>query len=481
MWLRWIVACDGEPTRTGGGDVLPTDPPADTAPVPDPECADLPWTGSTVTGSTVDQGDDRAASCGGAGGAEVVYLFTAPTDGVYVFDTVGSSVDLLLAAFETCDGPELGCDDDGAGGLDAMLRLPLSAGQTALVQVEAYEDGGDYVVNVSPADPTEVDCANGLDDDLDRWPDCLDDDCAAAPTCAPLCPDGELSAAPAVFEGSTLGRTDEHGGYCTDFGPNSDYTVAFTAPAHARYLFEATGVGFGAVLSVRFGSCDAYESWCVRPGDASWFDLTAGETLYVDVTGQFGAAGPFTLAVDPYPLVEADCTDGEDEDLDYWWDCGDPDCDLDPACFEDCANGSDDDGDGRVDCADGGCAADPTCAVPCPEGALTGPLPVAVSSSTYGSTPNESGTCAPTAAASDQTWSFVAPADATYTFEVDADFDSVLLLLAGCGGAELACDDDSGPDNGSALSVALAQGEEVLVVVDGYDTESGGYTLTVTN
>ncbi|MCA9563418.1 MAG: hypothetical protein KC561_08010, partial [Myxococcales bacterium] len=57
------------------------------------------------------------------------------------------------------------------------------------------------------------------------------------------------------------------------------------------------------------------------------------------------------------PTAEV-CTGGQDEDLDGFVDCEDPDCHWESGCSrfrEQCSNGLDDDGDWRVDCADPDC------------------------------------------------------------------------------------------------------------------------------
>ncbi|MEW6585030.1 MAG: hypothetical protein AB1442_05390 [Nitrospirota bacterium] len=64
--------------------------------------------------------------------------------------------------------------------------------------------------------------------------------------------------------------------------------------------------------------------------------------------------------------VEANCSDGIDDDGDTLIDCADSDCSADPACQPvaietNCSDGIDDDGDGAIDCADSDCAADPLC------------------------------------------------------------------------------------------------------------------------
>lgn len=148
---------------------------------------------------------------------------------------------------------------------------------------------------------------------------------------------------------------------------------------------------------------------------------------------------------------------------------------------EDCSDLIDNDGDLAVDCADVDCSADPWCAFTCPTAVLTGAFPIVVNGTTAGA-PNgiDLAGCA-TGDASEQTFTFTAPADATYTFSTAGSaYDTVLGLLDGCGGVELACNDDA-PSGGlqSELSRPMASGDTVLVVVDGYGTAAGDFTLTV--
>jgi hypothetical protein len=113
--------------------------------------------------------------------------------------------------------------------------------------------------------------------------------------------------------------------------------------------FEATSVAHHeAVLRVDFAA--ASSGWgCAGSG--------TGETVTSQGLG-LRASGIVGGVVDP-----EDCTDGIDNDGDGRIDCGDPDCDLHPACQAeaDCANGVDDDGDGWTDCDDPDCAGDASC------------------------------------------------------------------------------------------------------------------------
>ncbi|MCK6506148.1 hypothetical protein L6R53_22680 [Myxococcota bacterium] len=83
----------------------------------------------------------------------------------------------------------------------------------------------------------------------------------------------------------------------------------------------------------------------------------------------------------------------------------------------------------------------------------------------------------------DYGWTWVAPATTGYTFStVGSDFDTVLVLHdSGCEGPVLGCNDDGSADvDTSEVYVLLEEGQEVVIVVDGYDAyESGTIQLHV--
>ena len=86
-----------------------------------------------------------------------------------------------------------------------------------------------------------------------------------------------------------------------------------------------------------------------------------------------------------------------------------------------------------------------------------------------------------TQAAGDIAFRWQAPTTGTYRFATTgSSFDTVLAVFADvCGGAELACDDDDTPVRTSTVNVAVTQGQVVLIVLDGWGTTSGNYTLTI--
>ena len=145
-----------------------------------------------------------------------------------------------------------------------------------------------------------------------------------------------------------------------------------------------------------------------------------------------------------------------------------------------CDNAVDDDGDGAVDCEDSDCSALFACT--CPEEDLGSSLGSTIASgSTTGQGDELAGSCGGEGSP-DVTFSWVAPAEDRYTFDLtgsDRNFDTVLYVLdEGCLGTEMACNDDAS-DVQSAAQVDLVAGQRVTVVVDGVRGNHGGFELNV--
>ena len=100
-------------------------------------------------GSTVGEDEDLDQSCGGGGAVDRVVMWTAPADGMYTIETVGSDYDTVLSLYFSCDGPELLCDDDSVG-TASQLTGALTAGQRVILAVSGDSGAtGNWVVSVN--------------------------------------------------------------------------------------------------------------------------------------------------------------------------------------------------------------------------------------------------------------------------------------------------------------------------------------------
>ncbi|MEN0062941.1 MAG: hypothetical protein AAGA48_12380 [Myxococcota bacterium] len=157
---------DPEPAidRAPEGTVLPVDTvPIETGELvttPSFDCVDA-WAqgkvSETVTGDTSEHTDRLRPSCRagqGEDGPEMLIGFTAPAAGTYRFDLVddpSNVFDTVLVVLESCDGPELACDDDYNGiTFQSRVSVTLEAGQTVIAQVDGYgdDDYGPFVLAI---------------------------------------------------------------------------------------------------------------------------------------------------------------------------------------------------------------------------------------------------------------------------------------------------------------------------------------------
>ncbi len=107
---------------------------------------------AVATGTT--SGDSHYDPCSAGGsGPEVLYLWTAPADGTYTFDTCDSGYDTTLWVNEsdgTCSGRNLACNDDSCG-TRSSVSVTVTAGQRLVIGVDGYgpTSSGSYVLDIT--------------------------------------------------------------------------------------------------------------------------------------------------------------------------------------------------------------------------------------------------------------------------------------------------------------------------------------------
>lgn len=213
-----------------------------------------------------------ALSCGLGSASEAVFVWTAPFDAVYRFDTAGSSFDTVLAVLGGfCGAQEFGCNDDALGVFSAVSTL-VPAGQMVTIVVEGkHGEVGPLVLNIHEETAQE---------------------CVFADIGSQL---GEIA-------GSTTFGTSVMNGSCGGLAAN-EAAFVWTAPFSGLFRFETAESGFDPVLYAREGSCDGPELLCSDDfiGAEAGFDLFLAPEdgpIAVVVDGLVpGDAGPYKLRI----------------------------------------------------------------------------------------------------------------------------------------------------------------------------------------
>jgi hypothetical protein len=227
-------------------------------------------------GTTVGESDDVTPECAlsGRGAPDVVFRWTAPSTGRFVFDTYGSSFDTVLH-LRDMECALVGCEDDPPTRVVlARVVAEVSEGEVFFIAVDGTgESQGDFVLNISQPAEVETECTDGIDDDRDGSADCADVDCLAEELChEPICDDG----------------LDNDGDGSVDCG---DFDCVFIEPCSETTCGDAMDNDFDGAVD-----CD----------DADCFGRE--------------------------PCREMVCDDMIDADMDGSTDCADDDCACDPAC-----------------------------------------------------------------------------------------------------------------------------------------------------
>jgi len=123
----------------------------------------------TVMGTTAGAGNDVEPPPGClslplGGGEDVLYEWTAPAAGIFVFDTRRTPFDSVVAVLDGCGGTVVACNDDpeGFGVLGSRAEASLGAGQTVLVVVDSADQSGSFALDITgPFGTTDCCVAHG--------------------------------------------------------------------------------------------------------------------------------------------------------------------------------------------------------------------------------------------------------------------------------------------------------------------------------
>lgn len=407
-----------------------------------------------------------------------------------------------------------GDDNDG----DGLIDFPEEPGCASALD--------DDEADTCPAGASCPACSNGQDDDGDGNTDYPDDaDCRAASQASEGC-DGEsdpvLVITGAATSGSNVGATDDLEGSCYGTG-GLDVALLVDLPAMQSFQADNGGTGFDSAIVLTGATCSgelecgysffsdsaidvanlAAGTYAVvvdgyGTGDTGDFTVNIGGTIApggrcdgpLATAGVIDCPSNYTCGAGGTCIGSAPCNNGVDDDADGIIDyplepgCATPldtdetdDCPAGPNCPA-CSNDLDDDGDGNTDYpADLSCAAagaeNETCA------STEAVLPITqrvTAGTTVGAADDFESACALGGdVAGDVVYELTLPPTRTLSVVQAGGFDSVLeIRTASCGTPELDCGDF--PE----LTFTNLPGGTYYVIVDGWSTDEGAYTLTVT-
>jgi len=409
-----------------------------------------------------------------------------------------------------------GVDNDGDGKTD----FPDEPGCTSIADDDETDD--------CPSGASCPVCSNEIDDDMDGHTDYPNDpSCAAASGSSEAClsADGVSELVAPVTTGATTGASNDSTPACgssSNSAPDHMYSLRVPNLTSLRINNENS---FDAVVALYDASCGGTALQCNDTPEHLTFGALSAGTYYYLIDGYGSGSGTYTITVSgtiaagescESPLAQSGaltcspgygctgpagsrtcqpvaCADGIDNDGDGLADFPfDPGCEsysdddeTDPATPPVCSNGMDDDNDQQTDypadygCSGAGSSSEVFCATETDPTSLITTPQVTGNTSTF-TNQFASTTCISTAS-KDAVHALVLPVPVE-TLDVSVGggaWDQVIAVRDVTCGTELACADDNGSAGGEALTVSNLSPGSYAIVVDGWSSGQGSYTLTV--
>jgi large repetitive protein len=414
-----------------------------------------------------------------------------------------------------CIGPVCndGIDDDSDGKLD----YPLDPGCASPTDTTEQD-----VCAMAPMSPQCPQCANGVDDDADGNTDYpADTSCLAASTMNESCQQSETIGviASQTTMGTTVGATNDYSPTCGSGTTHTAPDLAYQLDLPTMTTLNLNLTGFDGAHSLFDSSCAGAPIACSDPSLMTRTNVPAGR-YYVVIDGWGSGSGAFTLTttgtvapgescegalfqsgaftcasgfacsgtVGSRTCAPAQCNDGIDNNSD-----GKTDFPADPGCSSPsdgteatvcpgllcpvCADGLDNDNDGLTDYPlDTSCAAASSSSESCTQSET---IVAITSQTTTGTTANATNDYTPTCGstthtAKDLAYQLDVPAMATLNIDLQGFDGAHSLLDSTCSGTPLACSDPP------LLTRSNVLAGRYYVIVDGWGSGSGAFTLTTT-
>ncbi len=214
---------------------------------------------AVAAGTLAGADDDLAGTCGGSGGADSTFAWTAQRDDTYTFDLTGSARNhdtVLYVRDATCGGRELACDDDSSA-VQSAVQVELQSGETVVLVVDTKSSPDTFQLNVEALS---------------------------------ACPDVDLGVrtGDAVATGTVASTGATFFASCARSG--RDALIVWTATVGGSYTIDTNGSAYDTVLHVRDGRCAGAEIACDDDGGDGYLsevtlELAAGQTVTIVVSG----------------------------------------------------------------------------------------------------------------------------------------------------------------------------------------------------
>jgi hypothetical protein len=238
-----------------------------------------------VTGTN--HGATREAAEPAAAGASVWYRFTAPSDGVFLFDTTGSSFDVVVTMFS-------------GSSLPSLVTLQSIYSRGAALRASA---GSVYDISIDGIRSCAISCSA----DVDRGSFVLSWSHVQPPANDNFAAATKISGASGSLVDSDLGATKEPGEPNHAGSPGGVSTwYLWTAPSDGRFTFDLSGSDAADLIAVYQGS--AVDNLTTVPISRTLesrpklrFAATAGQSYDIAVDQSQARAGQVDLAWNPAP------------------------------------------------------------------------------------------------------------------------------------------------------------------------------------
>ena len=265
--------------------------------------AATPYSNSQDTSSATSAGDPTP-SCVSNFGNGVWYRYTAPINGTFTIDTVGSSYDTVLTLFTGGCGSlaEVACNDDGGGNLTSLIALPVTEGVTYTVLAGGYNSAVGTLVLSAGFVPGTV--GGGNND---------------------LCGDAiVVNATPFIDNRSTTTATSTGDPTPTcGFNGGNGVWYQYTPAVDGELTVRLLGSSFDTVLAMYTGTCGGLtEVACNDDGLADLTSeltesVTASTTYTILAAGYDGETGDLVVSIELGACSEG-IVDGSFEAGDPW-------------------------------------------------------------------------------------------------------------------------------------------------------------------